>query len=85
VNLVLISGQHALQEIRLRTQLRHQNVLPFLGITTKFVETLSIVSRWMERNAHDYVQDESVDPRPLVGLCSMNVMACFTVALFGRL
>jgi len=70
LNLVLIPGQRVLQEIKLRTELNHRNVLPLLGITTKFGETLSIVSRWMERNAHDYVQNESVDPRPLVGLCN---------------
>ncbi|KIM64153.1 hypothetical protein SCLCIDRAFT_660544 [Scleroderma citrinum Foug A] len=58
---------HGLQEIRLRVQLRHQNVLPkFLGITTKFIESLSIVTWWMEGNSHDYVQDESIDPCPLI-------------------
>ncbi|KAL4072054.1 kinase-like domain-containing protein, partial [Scleroderma citrinum] len=49
------------------SKLRHQNVLPLLGITTDFDYTISIVSEWMDKgNAHDYVQDETVDPRPLI-------------------
>jgi len=50
------------------SKLRHVNVLPVLGITTIFELTPSIVSLWMQNgNAYDYVQDQSVDPRPLVG------------------
>lgn len=65
--LALILRQRILREIHLRSRLNHPNVLSLLGITTKFDETLSIVSRWMERgNARDYVKDTTIDPRPLV-------------------
>ncbi|KAG6326353.1 hypothetical protein ID866_12736 [Astraeus odoratus] len=38
-----------------------------LGLTTEFYFNISIVSAWMETgNAHDYVQEQSVDPRPLI-------------------
>ncbi|KAG6330883.1 hypothetical protein ID866_8208 [Astraeus odoratus] len=56
-----------LKEVHLWSKLRHENVLPLIGITTKFDLTISIVSQWMEKgNAHDYVQDTTIDPRPLV-------------------
>ena len=46
---------------------QHPNVLPMFGITTKFDHTVSIISKWTGTgNAHDYVQDKEVDPRPLV-------------------
>lgn len=49
------------------SKLRHDNILPLLGITTILNGTVSVVTEWMTRgNAHDYVQDTSVDPRPLV-------------------
>ncbi|KAG6330146.1 hypothetical protein ID866_8941 [Astraeus odoratus] len=49
------------------SQVDHKHVLPLLGITTEFYFNISIVSAWMENgNAHDYVQEHSVDPRPLV-------------------
>ena len=51
------------------SKLDHANILPLLGITTKFDWTVSIVSPWMENgNARDYVQDEAIDPRPLVSV-----------------
>ncbi|KAI6037719.1 kinase-like domain-containing protein, partial [Pisolithus marmoratus] len=54
-------------EIRIWVQLRHENIMSLLGITTKFNHTVSMVTEWMERgNAHDYVQDVTVDPRPLL-------------------
>ncbi|KIM69149.1 hypothetical protein SCLCIDRAFT_40584, partial [Scleroderma citrinum Foug A] len=55
------------REIYAWSKLYHKNVLPLLGITTEFDRTISIVSAWMEKgNAHEYVQDKEVDPRPLV-------------------
>ncbi|KAI6165816.1 kinase-like domain-containing protein [Pisolithus thermaeus] len=63
---LLTSTQH-LDEIHIWSQLRHENIIPLLGIATKFDHTVSMVMQWMERgNAHDYVQDEVVDPRPLL-------------------
>ncbi|KAL4070278.1 kinase-like domain-containing protein [Scleroderma citrinum] len=57
----------SIQEVRQFSKLRHDNILPLLGITTKFDLTVSIVSPWMQRgNAHDYVQDKAIDPRPLI-------------------
>ncbi|KAG6329714.1 hypothetical protein ID866_9374 [Astraeus odoratus] len=57
-----------LKEVHLWSKLRHDNILPLLGITTEFDLTVSIISLWMEKgNAHDYVQDVAVDPRPLIG------------------
>ncbi|KIN99186.1 hypothetical protein M404DRAFT_155843 [Pisolithus tinctorius Marx 270] len=56
-----------LREVHVWSKLMHPNVLPLLGITTKFDSTISIISKWMSNgNAHDYVQDPKVDPRPLV-------------------
>lgn len=64
---ILTSPQHAIDEIRIWTEVKHENIMPLLGITTKFDETVSMVTEWMERgNAHHYVQDVAVDPRPLV-------------------
>ncbi|KAI6112193.1 kinase-like domain-containing protein, partial [Pisolithus croceorrhizus] len=54
-------------EINIWSQLRHENIMPLLGITTKFDNTVSMVTEWMERgNAHRYVQNMAVDPRPLL-------------------
>ncbi|KAI6099784.1 kinase-like domain-containing protein, partial [Pisolithus sp. B1] len=54
-------------EIHIWSQLQHENIMPLLGITTKFNHTVSLVTEWMERgNAHDYVKDVAVDPRPLL-------------------
>lgn len=67
---ILTSPQHAIDEIRIWTEVKHENIMPLLGITTKFDETVSMVTEWMERgNAHRYVQDVAVDPRPLVRKC----------------
>ena len=63
----LTTVQAVLREVHTWSKLHHRNVLPLLGITTDFDYTISIVSAWMEKgNAHDYVQDPAVDPRPLV-------------------
>jgi len=59
--------QSLLREVHVWSKLCHRNVLPLLGITTKFDQTVSIVSAWMTPgNAHGYVQNIEVDPRPLV-------------------
>ncbi|KAG6332057.1 hypothetical protein ID866_7034 [Astraeus odoratus] len=56
-----------LKEVHVWCKLDHKNILPLLGITTQFDLTVSIVSPWMEKgNAHDYVQDTMIDPRPLI-------------------
>ncbi|KAI6044495.1 kinase-like domain-containing protein, partial [Pisolithus marmoratus] len=56
-----------LREVHLWSKLHHDNILPLLGITTDFDYTMSIVSPWMERgDARKYVQNMSIDPRPLV-------------------
>lgn len=67
-----------LKEAHLWSKLHYDHVLPFLGITTDFDLTVSIVSPWMDKgNAHDYVQDTEIDPRPLIlgiarGLCYLH-------------
>lgn len=56
-----------LREVYIWSKLRHENVLPLLGIATKFDYTVSIVSAWMAPgNARNYVQRQEVDPRPLI-------------------
>ncbi|KAG6330634.1 hypothetical protein ID866_8457 [Astraeus odoratus] len=73
--------QATYREIHVWSKLRHENILPLLGIATKFDRTISLVTEWMPLgNAHDYVQDRSIDPRPLVaqllhiarGLCYLH-------------
>ena len=65
----LMVTQAALREVHAWSKLSHKNILPLLGITTDFDWTVSIVSAWMDNgNAHQYVQNDTVDPRPLVGL-----------------
>ncbi|KAI5993361.1 kinase-like domain-containing protein, partial [Pisolithus marmoratus] len=55
------------RELHLWSNLRHENVQPLLGISTDFSATVSLIHPWMEKgNAFDYVQDKSVDPRPLL-------------------
>ncbi|KAG6334348.1 hypothetical protein ID866_4739 [Astraeus odoratus] len=61
------SIRDAVREVHTWSKLRHKNILSLLGITTEFDRTISIVSEWMDMgNAHDYVQNLTVDPRPLV-------------------
>jgi len=63
----LILEQKFLKEVHVWWKLDHTNVHPLLGITTEFDLTVSIVSPWMENgNAHNHVQNKTVDPRPLV-------------------
>jgi len=59
--------QRILKEVHRWSKLRHENVLPLIGITTEYDLTISIVSRWMQNgNAREYVQEKNRDPRPLV-------------------
>lgn len=59
--------KHILKEVHLWSKLRHENIIPVLGIITEFASTLSVVSPWMEnRDAHEHVQDIVNDPRPLM-------------------
>ncbi|KAG6331062.1 hypothetical protein ID866_8023, partial [Astraeus odoratus] len=56
-----------MREIHVWSKLSHKNVLPLLGITTEFNHGVSTISPWMENgNAHDYVQNRDIDPRPLL-------------------
>ncbi|KAG6329518.1 hypothetical protein ID866_9572 [Astraeus odoratus] len=56
-----------LREVYVWSKLRHPNIVPLLGITTKFNHGVAIVSEWMQNgNAFDYVQDRNIDPRPLL-------------------
>ncbi|KIM56730.1 hypothetical protein SCLCIDRAFT_93413, partial [Scleroderma citrinum Foug A] len=55
------------REVHLWSKLRHENIVPLLGIVTQFDFTISIVSEWMHRgNAFQHVQNTDVDPRPLL-------------------
>ncbi|KAG6330499.1 hypothetical protein ID866_8588 [Astraeus odoratus] len=59
--------EEAVRQVSTLSHVQHENVLPLLGITTELYSNVSIISAWMENgNAHDYVQDQSIDPRPLV-------------------
>ncbi|KAL4073702.1 kinase-like domain-containing protein [Scleroderma citrinum] len=56
-----------LREVHVWSKLRHENIVPLLGITTQFDHTVSIISEWMGTgNAHIHVQNRDVDPRPLI-------------------
>ncbi|KIM53490.1 hypothetical protein SCLCIDRAFT_1222716 [Scleroderma citrinum Foug A] len=61
------SIEHVLREVCTWSKLRHENIQPLLGITTDFGLAVSMVSPWRKKgNALDYVQDDSIDPRPLL-------------------
>ena len=63
----LILIQRSIEEVHRLSKLVHENILPLLGITTKFDLTVSLVSPWIRGgNAHDYVQNKAIDPRPIV-------------------
>ncbi|KAG6331295.1 hypothetical protein ID866_7793 [Astraeus odoratus] len=70
--------KRVLWEMHVWSKLYHENVLALMGTTTDFDDTVSLVSQWMEKgNAHDYVQDKAIDPRPLIvdiahGLCYLH-------------
>ncbi|KAG6330268.1 hypothetical protein ID866_8819, partial [Astraeus odoratus] len=57
-----------LKETHTWSKLKHKNILPLVGISTKFDLSVSIVSEWIgEGNARDYVQhNPNIDPRPLI-------------------
>ena len=64
----LTTNQKVLREAHVWSKLDHKNVLPFIGMTTDFEVSISLVSKWMAMGtAYEYVQDKTVDPRPLVG------------------
>ncbi|KAI6130747.1 kinase-like domain-containing protein [Pisolithus croceorrhizus] len=55
------------REVHTWSKLRHENIVPMLGISTEFDSTISIISEWMPLgNAHDYVKNTEHDPRPLL-------------------
>ncbi|KIM68492.1 hypothetical protein SCLCIDRAFT_1184336, partial [Scleroderma citrinum Foug A] len=65
------------RELHLWSKLCHENIVRLLGITTTFDFTVSIVSEWMGKgDAHNYVQNRSIDPRPLlVGIaCGLDYL-----------
>lgn len=70
--------KRTLREVHIWSKLQNENILPLLGVTTDFDCTVSIVSPWMmSGNAFTYVQDKTVDPRPLLmgitrGLCYLH-------------
>ncbi|KAL4066207.1 kinase-like domain-containing protein, partial [Scleroderma citrinum] len=56
-----------LREVHTWSKPHHNHIQPFLGITTDFDMTMSIVTLWVEKgHAHEYVQDRAIDPRPLI-------------------
>ncbi|KAI6030719.1 kinase-like domain-containing protein [Pisolithus orientalis] len=58
---------HIVREIDIWRKLQHKNIVPVFGVVTKIDFAVSIVSEWMEQgNAFDYVQNETIDPRPLL-------------------
>ena len=70
--------QKLLKDVYVWSKLDHENVIKLLGLTAAFDHTLSIVSPLMSSgNVFDYVQDPSVDPRPLV--CDMSISYLFVL------
>ena len=77
VKLILTFSQRVLHEIRVWSTLFHENIAPLLGHTHIFDAAVSLVSPWNERgNAHDYVQDRIVDPRPVVSRSTALPLMC---------
>ena len=67
LNDTLILEQKFLKEVHVWSKMDHANILPLLGIITEIDWTVSIISPWMKNgNAHNYVKNKAVDPRPLV-------------------
>ncbi|KAG6330270.1 hypothetical protein ID866_8821 [Astraeus odoratus] len=59
--------QRFLRETHTWSKLKHKNVHPLRGITTRIDFSVSIVSEWMKNgNAYDYVQNIEIDPRILI-------------------
>ena len=64
---ILTLPQRILCEVHVWSNLCHENIVPLLGFTLIFSNSISLVSPWQENgNAHAYVQDCNIDPRPLV-------------------
>jgi len=82
-NITLIScSVFFLEEVHVWFKLHHQNILAPLGLTTEFKQTVSVVSLWRE-NARDYVQDKTIDPRPLVSWMDLKEMLLYIVQIEG--
>ncbi|KAG6329484.1 hypothetical protein ID866_9605, partial [Astraeus odoratus] len=63
----LIHVQNIVDRILCWSRLQHNNIVLVLGVVTKFDYSVSIVCEWVPNgNAHDYVQDKDIDPRPLL-------------------
>lgn len=61
------SVKRVLHEVATWSRLRHRNIVRVFGITTKFDYTISLITEWADMgSAIDYVQNRSVDPRPLL-------------------
>ncbi|KAI6000339.1 kinase-like domain-containing protein [Pisolithus orientalis] len=61
------SFKRLFREVHTWSKLRHENIVPMLGISTEFDSTLSIVSDWMPMgDARTYIQNAENDPRPLL-------------------
>ncbi|KIO08802.1 hypothetical protein M404DRAFT_133061, partial [Pisolithus tinctorius Marx 270] len=68
--------QRLFREVHIWSKLRHENIVPLLGISTEFDSTLSIISEWMPLgNANTYVQNTENDPRPLVSRMGLEDVA----------
>ena len=61
--------------------LDHQNIHHLLGITGTFDFPISIVAEWSGQHALDYVQDPSIDPRPLVSSVVWCVLVLIPLAV----
>lgn len=62
-----VTLKRILRELHLRSKLCHENIVPLLGISTEFDDTISMIFVWMPLgNAYTYVQDIRNDPRPLL-------------------
>ncbi|KAI5989525.1 kinase-like domain-containing protein [Pisolithus albus] len=64
---VLAGLKRIFREVHIWSKLRHENIVPMLGMSKDFECTISIISAWMPMgNAYDYVQNTNNDPRPLL-------------------
>lgn len=82
----LTAIQRVVDDISAWCQLRHNNILPVLGLVTKFDYAISLVSLWMANgNAHDYVRNNDVSPIRLVrsSLESLVSIGVHTTQLIG--
>ncbi|KAI6001470.1 kinase-like domain-containing protein [Pisolithus albus] len=64
---VLAGLKRIFREVHIWSKLRHENIVPMLGMSKDFECTISIISAWMPMgNAYDYVKNTNNDPRPLL-------------------